>query len=87
MRNGRCHKHGGASTGPRTAEGLERSRRATWKHGGRSAEARAAARERAEARRLASRLLGRLRLLWRWPDRKPNPDKVLPGQPGGALHF
>ena len=25
--------HGGASTGPRTAEGLERSRRARWKHG------------------------------------------------------
>jgi hypothetical protein len=25
--------HGGASTGPRTAEGLVRSRRARWKHG------------------------------------------------------
>jgi hypothetical protein len=24
---------GGASTGPRTAEGLTRSRRARWKHG------------------------------------------------------
>jgi hypothetical protein len=30
--------HGGASTGPRTAEGLERSRRARWKHGLYSAE-------------------------------------------------
>jgi hypothetical protein len=25
--------HGGASTGPRTAEGLARSKRARWKHG------------------------------------------------------
>jgi hypothetical protein len=33
--------HGGASTGPRTAEGLARSRRARWKHGLYSAESRA----------------------------------------------
>ena len=30
---GRCRLHGGKSTGPRTPEGLERSRRARWKHG------------------------------------------------------
>ena len=30
---------GGASTGPRTAEGLARSRRARWKHGLYSAQA------------------------------------------------
>lgn len=36
----RCALHGGKSTGPRTAEGLERSRRANWKHGLYSAEAR-----------------------------------------------
>jgi hypothetical protein len=36
MANGRCRKHGGASTGPRTAEGLARAR---WKHGLYSAEA------------------------------------------------
>ncbi len=29
----RCRLHGGKSTGPRTSEGLERSRRANWKHG------------------------------------------------------
>src|SRR4051794_1343427 len=29
----RCRMHGGLSTGPRTPEGLERSRRARWKHG------------------------------------------------------
>jgi hypothetical protein len=29
----RCRMHGGSSTGPRTAEGLERCRRANWKHG------------------------------------------------------
>jgi hypothetical protein len=32
MPNGRCKVHGGKSTGPRTPEGLERSRRANWKH-------------------------------------------------------
>jgi len=33
MANGRCRMHGGKSTGPRTPEGLERSRKANWKHG------------------------------------------------------
>jgi hypothetical protein len=36
MPNGRCKLHGGKSTGPRTPEGLERSRKANWKHGRRS---------------------------------------------------
>jgi len=39
MPNGRCRMHGGASTGPRTPEGLARSRRSRWKHGLYSAEA------------------------------------------------
>jgi hypothetical protein len=30
--------HGGPSTGPRTPEGLERSRKARWKHGRYSVE-------------------------------------------------
>jgi len=38
MANGRCRMHGGKSTGPRTKEGLERSRKANWKHGYYSAE-------------------------------------------------
>src|ERR1039457_1256504 len=29
----RCRMHGGLSTGPRTAAGLARSKRARWKHG------------------------------------------------------
>jgi hypothetical protein len=33
--------YGGMSTGPRTPEGLERSRRANWKHGHYSREAKA----------------------------------------------
>ena len=41
MPNGRCKLHGGKSTGPRTMEGLERSRRANWKHGHFSREAKA----------------------------------------------
>ena len=38
----RCRLHGGKSTGPRTPEGLERSRRARWKHGRYSQQAREA---------------------------------------------
>lgn len=56
MANGRCHKHGGASTGPRTPEGLERLRAAAWRHGGRSAKVRQAAAERGEARELMTAL-------------------------------
>jgi hypothetical protein len=41
MPNGRCKLHGGKSTGPRTPEGLKRSRRAKWKHGHYSREAKA----------------------------------------------
>jgi hypothetical protein len=41
MANGRCKLHGGKSTGPRTPEGLERSRRANWKHGHFSRQAKA----------------------------------------------
>jgi hypothetical protein len=37
--------HGGMSTGPRTPEGLERSRRARWKHGAYSQETKAILRE------------------------------------------
>ena len=51
--------HGGASTGPRTLEGLARSRRANWKHGRYSAESRAQrARRRlqAEYERTAARM-------------------------------
>lgn len=33
MPNGRCRMHGGASTGPKTPDGLKRSKRANWKHG------------------------------------------------------
>src|SRR5215471_3554978 len=40
-RTGCCKLHGGKSTGPRTPQGLERSRRANWKHGHFSWEAKA----------------------------------------------
>lgn len=58
MKNGRCRMHGGMSTGPRTAEGLERSRRARWKHGMCSRETRTLL---AESRRLWRELKGLLR--------------------------
>jgi hypothetical protein len=41
MKNGRRRLHGGLSTGPRTPEGLARSRRARLTHGGYSAHVRA----------------------------------------------
>src|SRR5215472_10694527 len=56
MPNGRCDMHGGKSTGPRTPEGLARSRRAGWKHGFYSVEAKATRRE-ARARLKALREL------------------------------
>jgi hypothetical protein len=56
MPNGRCKVHGGKSTGPRTPEGLERSRRANWKHGHFSREAKAQ-RSRVRAAILAVRYL------------------------------
>jgi hypothetical protein len=53
MKNGRCRMHGGLSTGPRTPEGLARSRRARLTHGGYSAPVRALrAAARAHARRV-----------------------------------
>jgi hypothetical protein len=39
MANGRCRVHGGVSTGPRTSEGLARSKRSNYKHGYYSVEA------------------------------------------------
>jgi hypothetical protein len=53
MANGRCYHHGGKSTGPKTAEGLERSRKSNWKHGQYSREAKA---DRARARRALRQL-------------------------------
>ena len=60
MANGRCRLHGGKSAGPRTAEGLERMRRAKTKHGLYSAETlqlmRAVRALRRDARRVADDL-------------------------------
>jgi len=40
MRNGRCYRHGGPSTGPRTPEGLQRIVKARTVHGAYGAEMR-----------------------------------------------
>jgi regulator of RNase E activity RraA len=53
MANGRCRLDGGLSTGPKTAEGIERIRRAVIKHGYYSKAAKA---ERAEYRNLLNLL-------------------------------
>jgi hypothetical protein len=52
--------HGGASTGPRTPEGLARSRRARWKHGRYSVQARAEQNQVQELLQQSRQLLGRL---------------------------
>ncbi len=44
MHNGRCRMHGGVSTGPRTERGLSNSKRANWRHGRYSSEAKVQAR-------------------------------------------
>jgi hypothetical protein len=41
MKNGCCRFHGGKSTGPRTPEGLKNAKKARWRHGGRSRQAKA----------------------------------------------
>lgn len=38
-KNGRCHLHGGKSTGPKTEAGRRKCAEAKWKHGLRSKEA------------------------------------------------
>jgi len=62
MANGRCRLHGGKSTGPRTPEGLERSKKANWKHGFYSAGAIAERRDISwllrESRTLTREILG-----------------------------
>ena len=57
MPNGRCRMHGGASTGPRTAEGLARIRKARTKHGRYSAEMMELRQMLAEDRQLTRALL------------------------------
>ena len=66
MANGRCRLHGGKSTGPITCEGLERSRKANWRHGHYSAEARAQrTKARAELRTLRD-LMAELTAMETW---------------------
>jgi hypothetical protein len=57
MANGRCRMHGGPSTGPRTPEGLERSRRSNWKHGYYSAKEKRVRREARQQYRLLRQLI------------------------------
>ena len=61
----RCRVHGGASTGPRTAAGLERCRRARWKDGHRSAAATAELKHSAEEARQVWAELRHLEMLLR----------------------
>ena len=61
MRNGRCRLHGGLSTGPKTTAGLKRSRRARWKHGAFSREARQLRADARQRRRWFKELLARVK--------------------------
>ena len=53
----RCRLHGGKSTGPRTPEGLDRCRKASWKHGARSKEVRELLRANRQVRKSLRALL------------------------------
>jgi hypothetical protein len=69
----RCRMHGGASTGPRTEEGLERCRRARWKDGLRSSAAMAERRTRRMKHREIMAEIDRLGGLLRgWRTGTPN---------------
>src|SRR5271165_7289445 len=57
MPNGRCRLHGGLSTGPKTAEGIERICRANIKHGRYSEAARESRRRTRESRRRVSAII------------------------------
>ena len=57
MTNGRCRVHGELSTGPRTPEALERSRRSNWKHGYYSAKAKRVRREARQQFRVLRQLI------------------------------
>jgi hypothetical protein len=61
--NGKCHLHGGASTGPRTKDGLARLTEARTIHGKFTKEKRAAARRFAEQGR---QMRGELKELEAW---------------------
>jgi hypothetical protein len=63
MPNGRCRLHGGKSTGPRTAEGLERCRMANWKHGRYSREVYAERRGMRDLLKDCGKLMSELRRL------------------------
>ena len=60
MPNGRCRLHGGKSTGPRTVDGLERCRKANWKHGWYSQQSLAERRQVRELMRSSAQLLREL---------------------------
>ena len=61
--NGKCHLHGGASTGPRTEAGLARPTESRTKHGKFTKEKRADAKRRAEQGR---QIRGGLKELETW---------------------
>lgn len=61
MANGRCRLHGGLSTGPKTAAGIERIRLARTKHGRNSMRAMDVRRAVAELMKDAQALLDRIR--------------------------
>ena len=60
VKNGRCHLHGGKSTGPRTNEGRARIAAAHLKHGKRTKQAIAERRENAAIGRMIRRELATL---------------------------
>lgn len=73
MANGRCRLHGGLSTGPKTAEGIERIRKAVTKHGFYS---KAIQEERQKARALVNQMRSTIASLH--GQQEPNPSMSPP---------
>jgi hypothetical protein len=77
----RCRLHGGASTGPRTPEGLLRSQRARWKHGRFSVEYRQRRRETRAFIRWSSAAIRALRREFRAMKRALRRERAEPPEP------
>jgi hypothetical protein len=80
----RCRLHGGNSTGPRTPEGLERRRRANWKHGRHSAGARESRLYFKAKSRLLLTGIKALRLEMKWVRRMQRRERSPEGGSGAA---
>ncbi len=85
MKNTRCRLHGGRSTGPRTVDGLARSRRARWVHGGRGRAYVEMRRDGMELRRRINGLCAEIAARIALDAGGPGQNKPIPWSPVGGI--